>query len=221
MSVIKKIEAREILDSRGNPTIAVALFLDDGRSVQTAVPSGASTGDFEAVELRDGGERYGGKGVLEAIKNIEEIIASQVEGMSPTEQRQIDNLMIELDATSNKSQLGANAILAVSQAVAKAGAVARGLPLYEYLAQLAQTTPRLPRPFFNVINGGVHAGNRLAVQEFMISPRSLSMAQTVQVASELYHSLQKKLIEKYGRSSTLVGDEGGFAPALDLSLIHI
>jgi enolase len=179
------------------------------------VPSGASTGDFEANELRDGNEkRFGGKGVLKAIENIEKIIAPEIVGMSVLEQKEIDKKMLKIDGTENKSKLGANAILAVSMAVTRLGAIASELPLYKYIQKISgnENEIALPRPFFNIINGGLHAGNKIAFQEFMISPNLGGFQENYRAGAEIYQSLKKILKKEYGGASTLLGDEGGFAP---------
>jgi enolase len=178
----------------------------------SAVPSGASTGEYEAVELRDGGERYFGKGVQKAIDNIHKIISPAIIGQKPQDQNKIDTIMQKLDGTINKERLGANAILAVSMAVARLGAIVSRRKLYEHIAILSGETPSMPRPFFNIINGGVHAGNELAVQECMISPRAHSYAESYRIAAEVYHSLKEHIVDTFGKSETLIGDEGGFAP---------
>ncbi|UCH36697.1 MAG: phosphopyruvate hydratase [Armatimonadota bacterium] len=204
--------AREILDSRGNPTIEVDVYLADGSSGRAAVPSGASTGTHEAVELRDGDkERYGGKGVLKAVENVNDIIAPETEGMLAQEQAVIDRAMIELDGTPNKGKLGANAILGVSLAVAKAAAEDLGLPLYQYIGGAG--AHRLPVPMMNILNGGKHADNNLDLQEFMIMPiGARSFADGLRMGTEVYHALKKVLTDR--KLSTAVGDEGGFAPNL-------
>jgi len=212
--VIKSVKAREILDSRGNPTIEVDLQTELGL-FRAAVPSGASTGVHEAVELRDNDKkRYLGKGVLKAVENANKVLGPAVIGKDPTHQKEIDDLLIQLDGTPNKGKLGANAILAVSLAVAKAGAAQKGIPLYRYIADLAGTKELiLPVPAFNVINGGVHAGNNLAMQEFMILPTGAkSFREAIQMGAEVYHSLKKVIKDKYGQDAVNVGDEGGFAP---------
>ncbi|KAM9943535.1 hypothetical protein ACTFIT_006933 [Dictyostelium discoideum] len=219
MSVIKSIKAREILDSRGNPTVEVDLYTEkDGvvSSFRAAVPSGASTGIYEAVELRDGDKsRYLGKGVLKAIKNILEVIQPAVIGKSVSDQAAIDKLMIDLDGTPNKGKLGANAILAVSLAVCRAGAADRNLPLYKYISEIAGTKMRLPVPAFNVINGGSHAGNKLAMQEFMILPvGAKDFNEAYRMGSEVYHNLKNVISGRYGQDAINVGDEGGFAPPI-------
>jgi len=211
---ITKIVARQIFDSRGNPTVEADVHTHKG-SFRAAVPSGASTGIHEAVELRDGDKsKYMGKGVGKAVDNVNNIIAPALIGLNPTEQKAIDDKMIELDGTENKGKLGANAILAVSMAVAKAGAAEKGVPLYKYIAQLAGNSKLvLPVPSFNVINGGEHAGNGLAMQEFMILPvGASSFKEAMRMGSEVYHNLKSLIKEKYGLDACNVGDEGGFAP---------
>jgi enolase len=215
MSEIMKIKAREILDSRGNPTVEVDLFTKNGLS-RASVPSGASTGKHEALELRDGGKRYLGKGVLKAVSNVDNVIAEKLVGRDCTKQKAIDALMIELDGTPNKSKLGANAILAVSMAVCKAGALESNVPLYEYIANMVDSKGlTLPIPQMNVINGGLHAGIENDVQEHLIIPRGAkSFSDALRMCSETYHTLKKKLKEKFGNSAIHVGDEGGFVPPL-------
>ncbi|MDK2983684.1 MAG: enolase [Thermococcaceae archaeon] len=209
---ITGIVAREILDSRGNPTVEVDVYTPVAMG-RAAVPSGASTGIHEALELRDGGKRYHGKGVKRAVENVNKIIAPELLGMDVTLQRDIDMLMLELDGTENKSNLGANAILGVSLAVAKAAANTLGMPLYRYLG--GANAYVLPVPMSNVINGGAHAGNDLDFQEFMIMPvGAKSFREAIQMVSETYHTLKKILIEKYGKLAVNVGDEGGFAPPM-------
>ncbi|KPU62860.1 enolase [Thermococcus sp. EP1] len=209
---ITGIVAREILDSRGNPTIEVDVYTPVAMG-RAAVPSGASTGIHEALELRDGGKRYHGKGVKRAVENVNKIIAPELLGMDVTLQRDIDMFMIELDGTENKSNLGANAILGVSLAVAKAAANTLGMPLYRYLG--GANAYVLPVPMSNVINGGAHAGNDLDFQEFMIMPvGAKSFREAIQMVSETYHTLKKILVEKYGKLAVNVGDEGGFAPPM-------
>ncbi len=213
MYQIEYIKAREILDSRGNPTVKAEV--QTGISVGTAaVPSGASTGSREAIELRDGDEdRYRGKGVLTAVDNINSRIAPEIMGMDIRDQTDIDGCMLELDGTDNKSELGANAILAVSLAASRAAANALDLPLYRYLGRLNDVL--LPVPFFNVINGGEHAGNELDIQEHMIAPVGASnFKEALRMGVEVYHTLGSLLKEKYGPVATNVGDEGGFAPPL-------
>lgn len=212
-SEIEKIHAREILDSRGNPTVEVDVYTCCGFG-RAAVPSGASTGVHEALELRDGGDRYGGKGVLKAVKNVNEAIAPELLGMDASAQREIDGIMIELDGTPNKSNLGANAILGVSLAAAMAAASSSAMPLYKYLGGV--NTTRLPVPSFNVLNGGKHAGNELSIQEFMIQPvGAKSFREGLRMAAETYHALGKILQGKYGVGATNVGFEGGYAPPLN------
>ncbi len=211
---IKSIKAREVLDSRGNPTIEVDLKTNDGL-FRAMVPSGASTGIYEALELRDGDKsRYNGKGVLKAVGNVNNIIAPKILGMDCTKQEEIDKKMIELDGTENKSKLGANAILAVSMAVCKAGAVANGMPLYAYIADLANVKEFvMPVPSFNVINGGKHAANKLAMQEFMLLPiKAPNFREALRMGAETYHVLKDVIKKRYGQEAVNVGDEGGFAP---------
>ncbi|MDI6631182.1 MAG: phosphopyruvate hydratase [Bacillota bacterium] len=213
MTIIADLYAREILDSRGNPTVEVEVVLEDGTVGRAAVPSGASTGTYEAVELRDGDAgRYGGKGVLRAVEHVNDEIAMEVVGLNAVDQAEIDALLIELDGTENKSRLGANAILGVSLAVARAAAAALGLPLYRYLGGVGASL--LPVPMMNVVNGGRHADNNLDLQEFMIVPVGAgSFAEALRMGAEVYHSLRRILHER--GLSTAVGDEGGFAPRLD------
>ncbi len=210
---IKKIKAREILDSRGNPTVEVDVITEKG-FFRADVPSGASTGIHEALELRDKGKRYMGKGVLKAVNNVNKIIAKKIKGMNPVKQEAIDKAMIKLDGTENKSKLGANAILAVSMAVCKAGAGAKKIPLYKHIADLAGNKRYvMPVPSLNVINGGKHAGNKLAMQEFMILPvGAKNFKEAMRIGSEVYHNLKKIIKAKYGQDAANVGDEGGFAP---------
>ena len=212
MSLIVNISARQILDSRGNPTVEVDVLTDEGILGRAAVPSGASTGEHEAVELRDGDETaYLGKGVLKAVENVRTEIAPELEGLSVFEQVGIDQTMVELDGTDNKGRLGANAILGVSLAVAKAAAMSAGLPLYAYLG--GPNARRLPVPMMNIINGGRHADNSVDLQEFMVMPTGAeSFSEGLQMGVETFHHLKKVLQEK--GYSTTVGDEGGFAPDL-------
>ncbi len=212
MSMITEVYAREILDSRGNPTVEVEVVLDNGVMGRAAVPSGASTGVHEAVELRDGDKkRFLGKGVLKAVDNVNDIIAEKIIGMDPTRQVEIDNAMIDLDGTPNKGNLGANAILGVSMAVAKAAATDAGLPLYLYLGGIA--AKELPVPMMNIMNGGQHADNNVDIQEFMIMPVGASnFAECLRMNAEIYHNLKATLKAK--GLSTALGDEGGFAPNL-------
>ncbi|CAH1239725.1 ENO1 [Branchiostoma lanceolatum] len=216
MSGISKIHARQIFDSRGNPTVEVDLVTSKGL-FRAAVPSGASTGIYEALELRDKDpSKYLGKGVSKAVSNINDIIAPAViqKNFDVTKQSEVDQFMLDLDGTENKSKLGANAILGVSLATAKAGAAHKGVPLYRHLADLAGNTDViLPVPAFNVINGGSHAGNKLAMQEFMILPTGASsFREAMQMGCETYHNLKSIIKKKYGQDATNVGDEGGFAP---------
>ncbi len=208
---ITKVHARQIMDSRGNPTIECDIMLSGGAFGRAAVPSGASTGSHEALELRDGGKDYMGKGVLTAVKNVNEIIAPVVIGMDASKQFEIDEKMIEIDGTPNKAKLGANAILAVSMAVAHAAAKQSGKPLYKYIE--TKNGLSLPRPMMNIINGGAHADNGLDAQEFMIIPLTNSATKSVKMGSEVFHNL--KSILKQAGHSTNVGDEGGFAPNLN------
>lgn len=209
MSIIINIHARQIFDSRGNPTIEVDVTTENGIMGRAAVPSGASTGEYEAVELRDGGKDYMGKGVLKAIKNVNEIIAQELLGISVFEQNFIDKTMIALDGTPNKAKLGANAILGVSLAVAKAAANELGLPLYRYIGGVSANT--LPVPMMNIINGGSHSDAPIAFQEFMIMPvKAKNFTEAMKMGSEVFHNLKKTLHER--NLSTAVGDEGGFAP---------
>jgi len=211
---IKSVHARQIFDSRGNPTIEVDVTTEHGL-FRAAVPSGASTGIYEALELRDNVKtEYLGKGVKTAVKNVNEIIAPAIVGKDTTKQAELDKFMIDLDATDNKGKLGANAILGVSLAACRAGAAAKGVPLYRHIADLAgNTTIVMPVPAFNVINGGSHAGNKLAMQEFMILPvGASSFSEAMKMGSETYHHLKGLIKEKYGQDATNVGDEGGFAP---------
>ena len=213
MAMITDIFAREILDSRGNPTVEVDVVLEDGAVGRAAVPSGTSTGAYEAVELRDGDkQRYLGKGVLTAVENVNEVIAPELVGFESTEQVDIDQLMIELDGTPNKGKLGANAMLGVSLAVAKASADSLGLPLHRYLGGV--NAKELPVPMMNILNGGKHADNNVDIQEFMVMPvGAQSFAEALRMNAEIYHNL-KAVLKKHGLS-TAIGDEGGFAPNLE------
>ena len=214
MSAIASVNARQILDSRGNPTVEVDLRLESGASGRAAVPSGASTGQLEAVELRDGGAAYGGKGVTQAVENVEGELASAVRGIDAADQRAVDQAMIEADGTPNKGRLGANAILGVSLAAAKAAAAEAGLPLYRWLGGDDANT--LPVPLMNVINGGAHAQNSIDLQEFMLVPAGApTFAEALRIGSETFHALKDVLHER--GFSTAVGDEGGFAPDLGSS----
>ncbi|SFK37129.1 enolase [Streptosporangium canum] len=225
MASIEGVTAREILDSRGNPTVEVDILLDDGSEGRAAVPSGASTGQFEAVELRDGDERYGGKGVEKAVLGVTDEIADEILGFDAAEQRSIDQVMIDLDGTPNKARLGANAILGVSLAVAKAAAESAELPLFRYLG--GPNAHVLPVPMMNIVNGGAHADTNVDIQEFMIAPIGAeSFREAVRMGTEVYHALKAVLKEK--GYATGLGDEGGFAPnlpsnrdALDLILVAI
>ncbi len=210
---IKDIRARQILDSRGNPTVEVTVLLEGGASGRFSVPSGASKGEKEALELRDGGRWLQGKGVLKAVRNINEVIRPALIGIEAISQQHIDRIMLDLDGTPNKSRLGANAILGVSVSVAKAAANGLGVPLYRYIGGVA---PRiLPVPFMNVLNGGVHAGNMLAIQEFMIVPTGFeSFREALFAGVEVYMELKRQLVRKYGKIAVNVGDEGGFAPPM-------
>jgi enolase len=212
MSIIVKVHARMILDSRGNPTVEVDVVTETGILGRAAVPSGASTGEHEAVELRDGGDRFMGKGVSNAVSNVNDQIATAVVGQSVFEQNKIDQLMIDLDGTANKSKLGANAILGVSLAVAKAAANELGMPLYRYIGGVSANT--LPVPMMNIINGGSHSDAPIAFQEFMVMPVAAdSFSKAMQMGTEIFHHLKKVLHDR--DLSTAVGDEGGFAPTLE------
>tara|TARA_B100000795_G_scaffold262069_1_gene239523 strand:- start:1055 stop:2341 length:1287 start_codon:yes stop_codon:yes gene_type:complete len=212
MSIIIDIHARQIFDSRGNPTVEVDVVTENGFLGRAAVPSGASTGEHEAVELRDGGAAYMGKGVSKAIENVNGVIADILLGVSVFEQTEIDQIMIDLDGTPNKSKLGANAILGVSLAAAKAAANELGLPLYRYVGGVSANT--LPVPMMNIINGGSHSDAPIAFQEFMVMPvKATSFSEAMQMGSEIFHHLKKVLHDR--NLSTAVGDEGGFAPTLD------
>ncbi|MEU4545400.1 phosphopyruvate hydratase [Nonomuraea dietziae] len=225
MASIEAVSAREILDSRGNPTVEVEVLLDDNSTGRAAVPSGASTGAFEAVELRDGDERYGGKGVEKAVLGVTDEIADEILGIDADEQRIIDQIMIDLDGTPNKAKLGANAILGVSLAVAKAAADSADLPLFRYLG--GPNAHVLPVPMMNILNGGAHADTNVDIQEFMIAPIGANtFREAVRMGTEVYHALKAVLKEK--GYATGLGDEGGFAPnlpsnrdALDLILVAI
>ena len=212
MSKISKIIARQIFDSRGNPTVEVDIITEDGILGRAAVPSGASTGEHEAVELRDGGKNYMGKGVLNAVSNVNNILAKELIGLSVFDQVNIDNLMIKIDGTPNKAKLGANAILGVSLALAKAASNSKGISLHTYISNNTSTT--LPVPMMNIINGGSHSDAPIAFQEFMIMPvEAESFTQAMQIGSEIFHNLKKILSDR--DLTTSVGDEGGFAPKLD------
>jgi enolase len=214
-TAIKEIRAREILDSRGNPTVEARVILHGGEVGIAAVPSGASTGKHEALELRDGAKRYGGKGVLKAVKHINTKIAKALRGKDATKQREIDEYMLSLDGTPNKRRLGANAILAVSLANARAAAFAKGMPLYRHIRdvyRLKESGWRMPVPTMNILNGGRHADNNLSIQEFMIVPIHRRFSERVRIGSQIFHTLGQLLQNK--RYATGVGDEGGYAPDL-------
>ncbi|MFK7781283.1 phosphopyruvate hydratase [Psychroserpens sp.] len=212
MSIIINIHARQILDSRGNPTVEVDVITENGIMGRAAVPSGASTGEHEAVELRDGGDAYMGKGVSKAVNNVNSIISQELLGESVFDQNRIDQLMIELDGTPNKSKLGANAILGVSLAAAKAAASELGMPLYRYVGGVSANT--LPVPMMNIINGGSHSDAPIAFQEFMVMPvKAKNFTHAMQMGTEIFHHLKKVLHDR--GLSTAVGDEGGFAPNLE------
>lgn len=210
---IKEIKARQIIDSRGNPTVEADVILEDGSLGRAAVPSGASTGSREALELRDGGERFMGKGVQTAVNNVNEIIAPALAGSDASKQADIDQALMDLDGTEDKSKLGANAILAVSLACAKAVATAKQVPLYRYISEIAGTEMSLPMPMMNVMNGGAHASGSSDVQEYMIIPiGAMNFSEVMQIGTEVFHNLAKVLKEK--GYATTVGDEGGYAPKL-------
>ncbi len=212
MASIEAVQAREILDSRGNPTVEVEVLLDDGTIARAGVPSGASTGQFEAVELRDGGDRYGGKGVTKAVTAVNDEIADELLGHAPDEQRIIDRALIDLDGTPDKSRIGANAILGASLAVARAAAAEAGLPLFRYIG--GPNAHVLPVPMMNILNGGAHADSNVDIQEFMVAPIGApTFSEAVRWGTEVYHSL-KSVLKAHGLA-TGVGDEGGFAPNLD------
>jgi enolase len=212
MSIIINVHARQILDSRGNPTVEVDVTTENGIMGRAAVPSGASTGEHEAVELRDGGDTYMGKGVLKAVENVNAVIAQELLGVSVFEQNAIDQMMIELDGTPNKSKLGANAILGVSLACAKAAANELGMPLYRYVGGVSANT--LPVPMMNIINGGSHSDAPIAFQEFMVMPvKAKNFTHSMKMGTEIFHNLKKVLHDR--GLSTAVGDEGGFAPNLE------
>ena len=212
MSGIEQVHGRQILDSRGNPTVEVDVLLKSGAAGRAAVPSGASTGEFEAVELRDGGEAWGGKGVSKAVANVNGELAEAVHGMDPADQEALDRAMIELDGTDNKGRFGANAILGISLAAAKAAAAEVGQPLWRYLG--GEAAHVLPVPMMNVVNGGAHADNKVDFQEFMVVPVGApSFAEGLRMGAEVFHALKRTLHDR--GLSTAVGDEGGFAPDLD------
>src|SRR4051794_10616775 len=212
MSQIENVHARQVLDSRGNPTVEAELSLRSGAYGRAAVPSGASTGEFEATELRDGGEAWGGKGVMRAVHNVDGAIAEAVRGRDAFDQRGLDEALIALDGTPNKSRLGANAILAVSLAAAHAAAAEEGQPLWRYLG--GEAAHLLPVPMLNVLNGGAHADNKVDFQEFMVVPcGASSFAECLRMGDEVFHALKRTLHDR--GLSTAVGDEGGFAPDLE------
>lgn len=211
---ISQIKGRQVLDSRGNPTVEVDVHLESGTMGRATVPSGASTGSHEALELRDGNQRiYQGKSVLKAVSNINEILGPKLVGLDARNQSEIDRLMIEIDGTKNKKRIGANTILGISMAVARSAANEEEKSLYRYLADL--TKYKLPVPMMNVINGGKHAGNELSVQEFLIEPAGApTFSDSLRIGADVYHSLKEVLVKKYGSSASNVGDEGGYAPAI-------
>lgn len=212
---IKKIKAREILNSKGEPTVEVELQTDKGIFFAKA-PAGTSKGKYEALEIRDGGKRYKGKGVLKAVENVNKIIAPEIVGKNPANQKEIDKILIELDGTENKSKLGSNALLPVSIAVSRAGSAEKGIPLFLHLSHLSgnkiSSSSKMPFPCFNMINGGAHAGNNLDIQEFMVIPQEKSFAENLRKGSEIYHTLAEFLEKEYGKFFTNIGDEGGFVP---------
>lgn len=212
---ITQIIAREVLDSRGNPTVAATAYAGN-LSASAMVPSGASTGTYEALELRDKDARYNGKGVLKAVGNVNNVLAKRLFGEDPTQQREIDNIMINLDGTDNKTKLGGNSMLAVSMAVCRLGAIAKGIPLYQYIAQLSgRKAFQLPVPQLNVVNGGKHAGQENDIQEHSIMPvGAKSFAEGLRMSTEVYHTLKDLLKAKFGATGVLIGDEGGFAPPI-------
>lgn len=211
MPLITSIKAQEILDSRGYPTVEATVYTSEGKGT-ASVPAGASTGKYEALELRDLGKRYNGKGVQRAIHNINYIIAPVLVGKDCRKQQAIDSLMLDLDGTDNKRKLGANTILAVSLACARAAANAQQRCLFDYLQTLTGRQFTIPRPYINIINGGRHADNNLSLQEFMVVPKLKTFRDNIRAASEIYHTLQQQLRTTYGKGATAVGDEGGFAP---------
>ena len=217
MSIIIKIHARQILDSRGNPTVEVDVYTESGIFGRAAVPSGASTGEHEAVELRDGGDSFMGKGVMTAVNNINDVLSEEIIGLSVFDQNKIDKLMIDLDGTHNKSKYGANALLGISLAISKAAANELGIPLYRYIGGISANT--LPVPMMNIINGGSHSDAPIAFQEFMIIPlMAKSFSKSMQMGTEIFHNL-KKVLNKRGLS-TAVGEEGGFAPKFPIISIE-
>jgi len=212
--MIKSIKAKEILDSRKNPTVEVELETDKG-VFKASVPSGASRGKYEAVELRDKGKAYQGMGVSKAVKNINKVIGPKVKNKDEANQKEIDELMIKLDGTKNKSKLGANAILPVSMAVCRAGAKSKSIPLYRYINQFFKGSIKIPRPCFNILNGGAHADNDLDIQEFMIVPNKGSFSENFQTGKDIYHNLKNILNKEIGKKGIVIGDEGGFAPPIN------
>ena len=218
---IKSIKAREILDSRGNPTVEVECVTEKGTYI-ASVPSGASIGAKEAFELRDGGDRYGGKGVLKAIRSVNEIIGPKITGMDCCNQKEIDEVIIALDGTEGKYNLGGNAIVGVSMAVCRAGADAKNMELYEYIAKMfGNKEIKIPKAAFNILNGGVHADNHLDFQEFMIVPQMESFRENLQIGSEVYYKLKRFLKESYPDFPVNVGDEGGFAPPIEIAEVGL
>jgi len=218
MSAVTGVQGREIIDSRGNPTVEVDITTKDG-TFTASVPSGASTGIYEAVELRDGGSRYMGKGVLKAVENVNTALADAVMGIDVSDQRAVDDAMLKADGSANKGNLGANAILGVSLAASKAGAAAKGVPLWQHYADVAGNPipETLPVPCFNVINGGEHAGNKLAFQEFFVIPTGAAdFTESMVIGCEVFHNLKSVIKSKFGGDATLIGDEGGFAPPCDV-----
>lgn len=224
MSSIKSIRAREIIDSRGMPTLEVVCETEDGIFIDS-VPAGASKGEKEAIELRDKEARYGGMGVSRAVDNVNRIISARLKGLNPEDQKNIDNLMIVLDGSPDKSNLGANSILGVSLAVCRAGARARGLELFEHISSLFmdryKRKYKMPKACFNVINGGKHAGNNLDFQEFMIVPSVESFKEELRIAAEVYQGIKKRLEKNYSKTAINVGDEGGFAPPIDMAEVAL
>lgn len=218
MSAITGVKGREIIDSRGNPTVEVDILTANG-SFTASVPSGASTGIYEAHELRDGGSRYMGKGVSKAVANVNTVLADAIMGMDAADQRGIDDAMLRADGTPNKANLGANSILGISLAISKAGAASRGIPLWKHYAEVAGNPipETLPVPCFNVINGGEHAGNVLPFQEFFVIPTGAeTFSESMEIGCEVFHHLKKVINAKFGGDATLIGDEGGFAPPCDV-----
>jgi len=212
--MIKSLKAKEILDSRGNPTVEVELETDNG-VFKASVPSGASRGKYEAVELRDNEEAYQGMGVSKAVKNINNVIASNIKDKDEAKQKEIDELMIKLDGTKDKSKLGANAILPISMAVCRAGAKSKDIPLHQYINEFFKDSIKIPRPCFNILNGGVHAGNDLDVQEFMVVLNEGSFSKNFQIGKDIYHNLKNILNKEIGKKGIVIGDEGGFAPPIN------